>query len=224
MTRGFYKSHYNSIPHYGRSMHPILKDGDILFTSVKKKICIHPGDVITYERPGDGVLISHRVVSFEAGRMRTKGDHNWNIDQYSIEERSVIGKVLFAQRRETIFRVRGGIAGRIIIFSRYLWRLTLRILLRLIGLAAYLSPLIDLGSLTKRLLNFRVYSFKRARGVELKLFLGTHVIGILPPGEMRWRIDRPFRALVAEGYLPHHTGNPGPIPTHNRKKGFNNPI
>ena len=81
------------------SMSPSINAGDVVFVGDTSPDEIDEGDVITYERPGESQLITHRVIEVqdEGGEttFRTQGDANEEPDPNPIPAGNVIGVVIF---------------------------------------------------------------------------------------------------------------------------------
>jgi len=88
----------------GRSMLPLLREGDIVFIVRCKPDEIKTGDVIVYKSKIESKLIIHRVISVvysnEEYYYITKGDNNAIIDigefdkNLGVNQKRVVGKVL----------------------------------------------------------------------------------------------------------------------------------
>lgn len=75
------------------SMEPAIKPGDIIFTTPPGE-AIHPGQVITFQT-GKDVLVTHRVLSVENGKIQTRGDANEDPDRARISFSQVEGIYFF---------------------------------------------------------------------------------------------------------------------------------
>ncbi len=60
---------------------------------IKEKTEYNKGDIITY-KDNFGKFITHRIVAIEDGRFKTKGDSNFEADDF-IEKQAIEGKVIF---------------------------------------------------------------------------------------------------------------------------------
>jgi signal peptidase I len=69
-----------------------LSKGDLLLVVNQQP---QVGDVVIYDRPGQGFTIVHRVISMTNGEYVTKGDNNYVADQ-SIAKNQIKGKVVLA--------------------------------------------------------------------------------------------------------------------------------
>jgi signal peptidase len=88
----------------GRSMLPLLREGDIVFIIRCKPDEIKVGDIIVYKSKIEGKLIIHRVINilYSNGEYYyiTKGDNNAIMDigefdrSLGINQKRVVGKVL----------------------------------------------------------------------------------------------------------------------------------
>jgi len=81
---------------HGRSMHPFIKNGDILIVEPMKGKSPDIGDVIFYRHPDD-TLTAHRLVKINdcGGNavLFTKGDYLHNLD-LPVQPEQVIGRVV----------------------------------------------------------------------------------------------------------------------------------
>ncbi len=182
-------------------MNPTLRAPDILHIVPYKAGKIRAGDIILFIHPDGGQAIVHRVVSIDAGGIRTRGDNNNLVDPYLVEPSWIIGRVVSAQRGKRSRRIYGGIAGRTI--GRIM---NVR---SFIDRRLYIKPANPGPSLLKKLgawllshIPTRIVRFSTMQGWELQMHLGRHLIGRLPAGQGHWVIRRPFRPFVDEAALP----------------------
>ena len=78
------------------SMTPALHRGDLLLSAAPPDDIL-PGTVVTFERPGDGRLLTHRVVEVAAdGALVTQGDANPTADSTPVDRADVVGVSRFA--------------------------------------------------------------------------------------------------------------------------------
>lgn len=75
----------------GNSMEPAFSLGDAIVIDTNATPTV--GDVITFRAPGDGTVVTHRVISTGGDAYRTKGDANDNEDFSSVPEANVMGVV-----------------------------------------------------------------------------------------------------------------------------------
>jgi len=196
-----------SINYIGSSMNPTLKPGDRLFILPYAGQRIRRGDVVVFVPPRGDSKIIHRVVSVHSQGIRTRGDNNNELDQWFLSPEHVLGRVVWAQRKNIRRRIFGGPPGQLLA----------AILRGIHAIDSYVSfllrPAYDelaKGGIFIRLLPAkmrpRVVSFDRAAGKELQLLMGRRVIGRWLPGMSRWHICRPFRLFVDEESLPENPG------------------
>jgi signal peptidase I len=99
----------------GASMHPFIRDGDIIEVKPTEASAIRLGDVIFY-RSSRGLLLAHRVikVSVQHGQeaLVTKGDSASSLDQLVYPEQ-VLGRVVAIKRRDRKIRLDRGVYHRI---------------------------------------------------------------------------------------------------------------
>jgi signal peptidase len=194
-----------SMNYIGPSMNPILKAGDILEIVSYKGQEIRPGDVIVFIPPGGDSRVIHRVVVMDSQGIRTRGDNCTDVDPWILNPEQVLGRVVYARRRDKRLRVLGGLVGSLfatVIRGIHSIDSSVSDLLRPsykrlagVGLFKHLLP----GSMEPR-----VIAFNRLAGTELQLLIGQRVVGRWPPGESRWHIRRPFRLFVDEDSLPEN--------------------
>lgn len=82
-------------------MEPKIGTGSLIFTQYTPPSTLKKDDIITFITPNkDHEIVTHRIQSIEqknnAITIKTKGDHNKNIDNWNIGGGGVIGKVLFS--------------------------------------------------------------------------------------------------------------------------------
>lgn len=76
------------------SMSPTIAAGDVVLVMARPRI--EPGDIVTFERPGAG-LVTHRVVGTDpSGALLTKGDANRTMDPTPVSPDDVVGVTRFA--------------------------------------------------------------------------------------------------------------------------------
>ncbi len=93
---------YESLVVLSGSMEPTIHVGSLAVVAPAKPADLVVGDVITYrahERPDQ--LVTHRLVGVDhdaEGRLRyaTKGDANNTIDQVTVDQNAVLGRVMFS--------------------------------------------------------------------------------------------------------------------------------
>ncbi len=187
----------------GPSMNPTLKTGDILYVVAYNGGRVRRGDVVVFPTPAGGRDITHRVISVDSGRIRTFGDNNSQIDDYTLSCDDLAGRVVYAFRKGKRLRIYGGFAGRLFALKVRYTRAVKSHLVRLLrpvyhsvarwnGLRSYISPQ----------LRIRIVSYKRSGGMERQMLLGQRVIGRYVPGSDQWRVKPPFRLFVDVASLP----------------------
>ena len=78
----------------GNSMLPNLHSGDLVFAYNSDDLNV--GDIVTYDRPGGGYPIIHRIYEINNEGYITKGDNNNNPDPFKLSRNTIKGKVAFA--------------------------------------------------------------------------------------------------------------------------------
>jgi hypothetical protein len=187
----------------GPSMTPTMKAGDLLLVVPYRDRSIRIGDVIVFKPRGKCETITHRVVSVGPSGVRTRGDHNNQIDPWLLARDEIIGRVTHVQRGPRERPLPGSSAGRV-------YAAVLRLRSRGAGpLVALLRPLyrgLARTGVVQRVLFSRVslqrVTFARPGGAAVKLLLGNREIGRLLPGNRGWLIRPPYRLLVDEKRFP----------------------
>ena len=184
-------------------MNPTLKDSDILYIIPYNSRSIRIGDIIVFLPPEKKRNVAHRVISVDEQGIRTKGDNNCNVDSCVLNPDDILGRVVYAQRRNRRLRIYGGLKGRLsIVVVR-----TIRIIKS--GISSLLRPVyhrLSQSGIFRNVLSHRVKTqvlcFRRPNGMEMQLLVGQWVIGRRLPGKKQWQIRRPFRLVVDEASLP----------------------
>ena len=90
---------FRSLTVLSGSMEPAIGTGDVVFGKQTSARAARPGEVITFQEPGETRLITHRLVSVRPGKtklhMVTKGDANRVVERWSIRPDGRIGKIVF---------------------------------------------------------------------------------------------------------------------------------
>jgi signal peptidase I len=214
------------INYVGSSMNPLLKDGDGLHIVPYKDRAILPGDVIVFVPTGSEKKIVHRVVSVDARGVKTRGDNASTVDPWVLARDHILGRVVYAQRKNRKRSTVGGFPGRIVACSFHCMHrcgaglsFLLRPVYHRLGRSASLRKTL------RGLLKPRVLFFRRVEGMELHLVVRHCLIGRRLPGKEYWEIRRPFRLFVDEALLPKATptevtlSHAGSWPAHFGKEG-----
>lgn len=186
----------------GQSMHPMFKDGDEMYVRPYNGARIYRGDVVVFSWPNNSRKVVHRVVRVGQNSIITRGDNNRDIDTQSSEFSRVLGRVEYAKRNGSIYRVRGGLFGMAYVFP---WRIVrwldrwasffLHYPYRFLANTRMLSRMPYIRS------KIKVVSFKRGSSEELQLLFGARVVGRKLSTMSQWWIKRPFRLLVDEDFF-----------------------
>ncbi|MDX9787071.1 MAG: S24/S26 family peptidase [Desulfobacterales bacterium] len=82
----------------GTSMHPFIRDGDVItLSAVTAGTGLHVGDIAAVLHPVSGKLIVHRVIRKRGTRVQTKGDNSKLADE-SVPVSAVLGRVSQVRR------------------------------------------------------------------------------------------------------------------------------
>jgi signal peptidase I len=116
--------HFSTV-YVGNSMYPTFKGPDLLYVRYCGVSQVATGDIIVFCKPGSDRRVVHRVIARRAGKVRTRGDNNFNHDPYTLADGDILGKVVYYQRGRKLVKVRSGLPGLVIaIARRLLWRAT----------------------------------------------------------------------------------------------------
>lgn len=197
------ENHTKPIIYTGPSMNPILKTGDLLGVVSYNGRKVRRGDVIVFLPQGSDHNITHRVISVDSNDIRTRGDNNSDVDSWISHYDNIIGRVVYAQRRNRFLRIYGGLAGRLsAVVFRFFHTTKLYILSLLKPIYHYLVQSGIMIKYTPAWAKTRIISFNRPDGTELQLLMGQRVIGRRLPGMMQWHIKPLYRLFVDIASLP----------------------
>jgi len=192
-----------SITYTGGSMKPILRDGDGLTVEPygwrKKRV----GDIVVFKDPENGQKIIHRIASIRKEGIRTRGDHNSQLDPWVLMPGEIIGKVVSVWRGNRKIRGWNGLAGRIqaLVFRTFIKMDDL--ISRLLHPAyRWLSRKGLVRKLLRKKFEVRILSLQRPEGEEFWLFFKNRPIGRRRPSSSTWEIKKPYRLLIDDSTLP----------------------
>lgn len=184
-------------------MKPIFRDGDGLtvepYFGRKRRV----GDIVVFRHPEDDQIVIHRIVSVRKDAIRTRGDHNTQLDPWVLEPGEIIGKVVSAWRGNRRIEVWNGPAGQIHSLACTFYR----------KMDDWVSSLLHPSyrwlshmGLVRKLMGgnsrIRILPLQRPDGVEYQLLFRNYPIGRRRPGSSTWEIKRPYRLLIDESTLP----------------------
>jgi SOS-response transcriptional repressor LexA len=184
-------------------MKPTFRDGDGLavepYGGRKRRV----GDIVVFHHPEDDQIVIHRIVSVRKDAIRTRGDHNTQLDPWILEPGEIIGKVVSAWRGNRRIRVWNGLAGHI-------QALAFRTCVKMDDwVSCLLHPCyrwLSRKGLVRRLMGgnsrIRILSLQKPEGVEYQLLFRNQPSGRRRPGSSTWEIKRPYRLLIDESALP----------------------
>jgi hypothetical protein len=186
----------------GHSMHPTLREPEIMEIVPYDGRPIRVGDVTFYLPPEADRPVVHRIVRVTPAGISTRGDNNSQEDTFLLQAGDMKGQVVAACRGRKRRTIAGGFQGRLT--NHWLhWR---RVLDR--GVSPLLHPVyraLSSGGGIARLLpaSFRprVVIFQTRGRDRYRLLLGERIIGRYDDRQREWRIQRPFRLFVDERAL-----------------------
>ncbi|HHT9124382.1 MAG TPA: signal peptidase I [Candidatus Brocadiia bacterium] len=201
------ESNTKFITYTGPSMNPTLKAPDMLEVIPYDGNKIRCGDVVVFVPPGGNHKVIHRIISIDSQGIRTRGDHNANVDEWVLCPDDIVGRVIRTQRGDRWLRIYGGLMGRVYAFflrtirkiNYYLISCPLHFPYRWLAKSGIFR-----GWLAERL-KIHVLTFNRSYGKDMQLLMGRRVIGRYLRDKNKWMIRRPFRLVVDEASLPKGT-------------------
>ncbi|HSA96512.1 MAG TPA: S24/S26 family peptidase [Acidobacteriota bacterium] len=81
----------------GESMHPAVRDGDVLTVEPLAGRSPRPGEIVAFVHPETGGVRVHRVVRLEPGRFVLKGDNALGADP-AVGPEAILGRVVGLER------------------------------------------------------------------------------------------------------------------------------
>lgn len=181
--------------YHGRSMHGTFREGELLLVDAAPLRAIRPGDVIAFSRvnaAGETVVVAHRVRGRRGDGLLTQGDALATLDTEPVRAEALIGRVRFGQRGDRLYRVRGGMPGR-------LWPACLRLARR--ARAALRAPygwLRASGVLRRWLhLNLTQVRLTTERGPLVKYLHGGRTVAWWWPDQRRFACCKPYDLVLA---------------------------
>ncbi|MFC1714686.1 S24/S26 family peptidase [Candidatus Poribacteria bacterium] len=82
----------------GSSMHPFIRNGDLVTISPLSDTSLRIGDVVAFIRPGRGNLVIHRVVRKIGDSLSIKGDNGSPGDGEIVPRAKILGRVTRVER------------------------------------------------------------------------------------------------------------------------------
>lgn len=187
----------------GSSMHPTLREPEIMEIMPYDRRPLRVGDVAFFLPPEADQPVVHRVVRVTAAGISTRGDNNTRKDVFLLQSTSIQGQVVAAWRGQKRRKIAGGLPGRLT--GRWLpWRRLLNG-----GVSPLLHPLYQALSrwgwiawMLPAACRPRVVVFHPHGREQLRLLLGSRIIGRYDDQRQQWQIQRPFQLLVDGRVLP----------------------
>ena len=98
----------------GCSMHPFIKDGDVITVAPVSDHVPAVGDVVAFQRDSRHLVV-HRIVAQRGDTYVIQGDSLRSADDRVTREQ-IIGRVVRAERKNKPVRIATGLAGRAVAF------------------------------------------------------------------------------------------------------------
>ena len=187
----------------GPSMNPTFYEPEILTIKPYNSSEPKKGDVICYRVDQKDESIVHRVIKVKGSVIKTKGDNNSCVDDYTVNNESVIGRVVASRKGIETRTIYGGIAG---VLDMY-WRRSYRKINHFVSKFLYTSYNYLAASgifrkLKPKKMVFKLAVFEKYPLVYPKLVLNGRTVGTFDFRHMAWKINRPYRLFVDEKKLP----------------------
>lgn len=181
----------------GRSMYPLLREGDLLTIHSLAPGDAQCGDVVLISFEQDARDVIHRIVDISAAGMRTRGDNRGQNDPWLLNPRQIKGLVTGLRRGRLERRVARGRQGLRIARLHYLRHAVRRFLLPMLHPAYHaLARTGWLRGAMPRPWRPRLIAFRGADGMVYRLLAGKRVVGWYHPDTQRWDIARPYRLFA----------------------------
>jgi hypothetical protein len=181
----------------GTSMHPTLREPDVLEIESCRDRPVRPGDIVFFRAPGRAAPVVHRVERVSAEGILTRVDNCRRPDEWILSAGDIVGRVIAARRGDRRRRIANGTAGRVRAGALRLWlpiraaaRRVLRIPYRAITDSGAFARLLPAAWRPRKAL------FQAGERRVWRILWGRRVIGEYQEGSGRWRIRPPFRLLV----------------------------
>jgi hypothetical protein len=87
----------------GMSMHPFIREGDIITLRRVPQSRLRIGDIVALPHPERGNLVVHRIIGRSGGVLHIKGDSNWHMDG-RVNANRVLGRVIRVERAGSAVR------------------------------------------------------------------------------------------------------------------------
>ncbi len=87
-----------------QSMMPIMAVSDIVVVESLSTGDVEVGDILVFRPSGYGYSITHRVVSVDNGRIRTKGDNSVAVDRWALTDKNIEGKLLTVKGKPVVIK------------------------------------------------------------------------------------------------------------------------
>jgi hypothetical protein len=182
--------------YHGRSMYPLLREGDLLTLVHLAPDNVRRGDVVLIAFDDNRDII-HRVVDISAAGIRTRGDNRGQDDPWLLNPQQIRGVVTGLRRGPLERRVARGRQGLRTARLYYMRHAVLRTLLPLLHPAYHaLAGAGWLRVIVPRHWRPRVTAFRSAEGLVYRLITGKRVVGWYNPDTRSWDIERPYRLLA----------------------------
>ena len=97
----------------GFSMHPFIRDGDILTIAPLKDCSLDVGDIVAFTRPVGGRLAIHRIIKQADSGWLLKGDNCQESDGV-VPDNEIIGRVIRVERNKRKVHLGLGASGKLI--------------------------------------------------------------------------------------------------------------
>jgi hypothetical protein len=183
----------------GQSMHPTLREPEMLEVLPCREQPIRRGDVVFFPGEAPANLLVHRVIAIRPEGIVTRGDNCRRADVFITPHHAVIGRVEASWRGNRRRKVTGGYPGLIRHYVLRLVRLLRNAAVPCCGsLYRTLAAKGWVARCLPAMLRPKVVRFEKRGETVLRILFRGKVIGRYDNRLRRWVIRRPFRLLVNE--------------------------
>jgi hypothetical protein len=189
--------------HGGRSMNPILWQGDLLEVIPYHDTSIKAGDIIIFNSPEDESFIVHRVISISSEGIHTKGDNNNHRDHWSLRSSDIIGKVIAATYSMKRRNLRGGLLGLLLArWSHSMYEIFRCGIYHMRPIYMLLESQDILYHLGTHFIEPKVTVFKGNSENGVMLLSGRRIIGRYNYSKNQWNLHCVYRLFIDENAIP----------------------
>lgn len=190
----------------GPSMNPTLVEPDLMEVEPYGETPPQIGDVVVFVSPENDSQVVHRIVEIMVDGIRTRGDNCSDVDDWVLQPKHIVGKVLSVSRGDTRRQLANGAAGAALakkLHRRRRLRVAIRWMLHPLyrGLAWT-----GIGRLLPATRRVQVVTSQSGGTMHARVMLDGREIGWYNHRRGTWEIRFPYLFLVNKPKLPRPEG------------------